>query len=424
MADLHHHHDHGHDHGHSHGAAEVESQPALDAASSSLADALRMSFRILTFVIVLLVALFLVRGFFTVESGRKAVVVRFGFTDSSMVKDQGLRYALPYPIDEVFVVEVQPKTLEVNTFWSKTTEEAKQDQTEKGKEKAPEAVVPDAEDGFMLTGDLNVLQARWNVTYQIERDSQSVFNYYTKISDREKEQALVRSALQSAVLREMTKVRVAEVYPNPGDLGSRVCKIMNDMLAALECGMSVSSVAVIDIRPPKDVKASFDQVLQTQQNTRTMLTAVETDATKTLIATAGAIGPEMGKKIDRWWVARAANDAATMQQIENDLHQDFLQAGGECKTLISDANAYAVSVESSAKSDAGQFRELMKIPARDRKAFLEHARVAVLQDVIDNCYEKFLYHPSTDSKTSGTLELWINRDPNLIKEQKKIIETR
>ncbi len=44
-----------------------ETQPALDAAGESLARALRLSFRILTVVIVLLIAIFFGKGFFPVQ---------------------------------------------------------------------------------------------------------------------------------------------------------------------------------------------------------------------------------------------------------------------------------------------------------------------------------------------------------------------
>jgi regulator of protease activity HflC (stomatin/prohibitin superfamily) len=106
-------------------ADATDTQPAFDEASASLADALRTSFRVLTFLIVLLLALFVAQGFFTVQSDQKAIVLRFGAYQEGCVKDQGWHFAFPYPIDRVVPIWVKTRKLEVNTFWKKTTEQAR-----------------------------------------------------------------------------------------------------------------------------------------------------------------------------------------------------------------------------------------------------------------------------------------------------------
>ena len=65
------------------------------------------------------------QGFFTVQSDQKAIILRFGAYEEGRVKDQGMHYAFPYPIDRVVPVWVRPRKLEVNTFWSKISEQAK-----------------------------------------------------------------------------------------------------------------------------------------------------------------------------------------------------------------------------------------------------------------------------------------------------------
>ncbi len=84
-------------------------QPAFDEASASLADALRTSFRVLTFIIVLLLVVFLLQGLFTVQSDQKAIILRFGAYEEGQVKDQGIHYAFPYPIDRVVPIWVRPR---------------------------------------------------------------------------------------------------------------------------------------------------------------------------------------------------------------------------------------------------------------------------------------------------------------------------
>ena len=65
---------------------------AMDPANQSLADALRLSFRVLQFVILALLALFLVSGFQRVDDGESGVMLRFGRIvegDESYIADSG-----------------------------------------------------------------------------------------------------------------------------------------------------------------------------------------------------------------------------------------------------------------------------------------------------------------------------------------------
>ena len=59
------------------------------------------------------------QGFFTVQSDQKAIILRFGAYEEGHVKDQGIHFAFPYPIDRVVPIWVRPRKLEVNTFWKK-----------------------------------------------------------------------------------------------------------------------------------------------------------------------------------------------------------------------------------------------------------------------------------------------------------------
>jgi hypothetical protein len=67
---------------------------------------------------------------------------------------------------------------------------------------------------------------------------------------------------------------------------------------------------------------------------------------------------------------------------------------------------------------------MLKTSAREVKIFLDHARVDALQEVLNNCYETFLYHPESSDKSRATLDLWISRRAELLREMKKVEETR
>lgn len=258
------------------GPEEVQAgdvRPALDEASASLAEALQTSFRVLTFLIVLLLGLFLARGFITVQTDTKAIILRFGRTDLGLVKGVGLHYALPYPIDSVEIVPVNLKELEVNTFWPVTSAQERQHSVEQG---APVPLpVEGAESASMLTGDQNVLEARWKVKYRVRRESdQAVIDFYKNVGQEKKEvlttfgktnsnqeiyevksvpneEMLIRTVLQSAVVRELGRTRVSDVYPQRMiDLSSRVKEDVENTIRGLDTGLVVEEVNLIAIRPP------------------------------------------------------------------------------------------------------------------------------------------------------------------------------
>src|SRR5512135_2489902 len=74
----------------------------VDAGSQALSEALRSSFGIVKFVMLVLVCVFLGSGFFTVGPQERAIIIRMGTPvggDKALL-EPGLHWSLPYPIDE------------------------------------------------------------------------------------------------------------------------------------------------------------------------------------------------------------------------------------------------------------------------------------------------------------------------------------
>ncbi len=403
---------------HEHEGEAPDAQPAFDEASASLAEALRTSFHVLTVIIVVLLAVFLLQGLFTVQSDQKAIILRFGAFEEGRVKDQGMHYAFPYPIDRIVRVWVRPRKLEVNTFWSTITEQAKDQKLEKGME-LPKPV-EGAENAVMMTGDLNVLMAQWDVTYRIRSDNQAIVEYYRTIGEGAAgegvEMQLVRDALQGAAIRETASMKVFDIYPrNKEVLVEAVKKSLADTLGKLECGLEVDRVTLRELQPPPSVKPAFDNVLATTQAMAELRVSADRERERTLIEAAGEVGIPLGDDIEKWWVARDAGDKEAMTAVEADMSQLFepKRVGGQVRSLIAEAETYRSQVVQSAIGDRSTMESLLQNPAQI-KVFLAHARVDALQEVLKACYEKYYYSAASD-KGSRLLELWLNRRPELIR---------
>ncbi len=99
--------------------ADAELREAMDPANQSLADALRLSFRVLQFVILALLALFLVSGFQRVDDSQSGVMLRFGRiveVDDHRALEPGLRRnLLPYPAGEFVILDVESRPVDIAT---------------------------------------------------------------------------------------------------------------------------------------------------------------------------------------------------------------------------------------------------------------------------------------------------------------------
>jgi len=399
-------------------APSANTQPALDHASESLGHALRLSFRVLTVVISLLVLVFLLRGVFRVKPDQKALVLRWGIASLDRVKDEGLHYAWFYPIDEVIRVPFRQQEVEVNTFWPKVTEQEKQNKAE-GKENAPEESVPGAEGAYMLTGDLNVLEARWDVRYQLKDGAQAVIDYYNRIGMDERypiedprryrtEGLFVKALLQAVVVREAGGMKVFDAYPSKPELSERVKIAMNEVLEGLACGLKVTQVNLTQVRPPQSVKAAFDAVLEAYQNADNARIEAERRRKEVLIKAAGDKGIELGDKVEQAWAAKAAGDEARFKRLIAEVRSALSpgKAQGHAKT---EGDGKLVS---ELVAQAGINPDAVRI-------FLKDRYVTTLYEVLDKCYEKYVYRPMGDRK-NATLELWLDRRPELLRERNAI----
>ena len=140
----------------------------LDPAQRSLADALRISFWMLKAAMAVVVAAYLFSGVFSVSEQEHVVRLRFGKivgTDSGQVLGPGGPYlAMPYPIDRLIRVPASAQQIGLDReFWY----ELQGDGTVSKKGRA--GPLDPERDGFLLTGDTNIVHARVTVTYVIDQ---------------------------------------------------------------------------------------------------------------------------------------------------------------------------------------------------------------------------------------------------------------
>ena len=192
------------------------SAPEADPASQSLAEALRLSFRLLSVIMVLVLAAFLITGFAQVEPGQRGVRLLFGAVQGKgddRVLKPGLHWAWPAPVGRVVKVDTGKQVLALNDFWF---QENPEDATKTLDElRPPELGLRPGYDGALLTGDRGLIHVKLNCLYSIASrrdgpDPQAVLDFLQNVRDP---QETVRAAVCAAAIRAAAARTVDSIYP-------------------------------------------------------------------------------------------------------------------------------------------------------------------------------------------------------------------
>lgn len=254
----------------------------MTESSGLFIEALTLAFRMLKGLMVVLFILFFVKpgpdqGFFIVEPDEVAFVLRFGRIvgegAASRVRTPGWHYAWPHPVDEVRRVKIR-QVIEValDDLWRpKVLETEKEKPDEKGTEggyvplanrmsyrawKARSRLSIDpTNEGYLITGDRNVVQVRAVLKFQIVDPERWSFA------------AMERSeVLRSIGYAELIRAAGAQgvdaiLAEGKATLALAVRKAVQAKVTALKLGVEVVAVEFKEIVPNRHVMKEFQSVV-------------------------------------------------------------------------------------------------------------------------------------------------------------------
>jgi len=357
-------HDHSH-HAHApHAAPPGPTTPAApeDAGSQALAEALRSSFAIVKFVMVLLVAIFIGSGFFQVGPAQKAVILRFGKPlgqGPAALLGPGLHWSFPYPIDEVVKIPISEIQKVASTIgWYAVTPE----QELSGNLPPPGPSLVPGVDGYVITGDRNIIHVRATLYYQVDNPIRYVFDF-TSASNS------VQNALNNAVLETAARFKVDDIlYSDIAGFQDAVEQRVSDLVDREQLGITVKQCSV-DRTPPRQLKEIFDQVTEARQNQIKVL-----------------------------------DDAhSTENQVTN-------SAEAQGAAILSEAIYARSNYIAAVQADAKAFSDLLPKYQVNPDLFKQQKLVQVMGDSLTNADFK-AYLPTTANGEPVELRLMLNREP-------------
>ena len=247
-------------------------------------------------------ALFVVSGLFsayyTVPVDSVAVLQRFG--NYSGIEENGLHFKLPWGIDQATLVPVRRQMKMEFGFATGGGSNPYQFSNEQAEERS------------MVTGDLNAANVEWVVQYHISDPKAYLFNFADPID--------TLRDLSEAVMREIVGDRTIDEVLTFGRQKAAVdAQIrLEAIISSLNIGIDVNQVQLQDVKPPREVQASFDEVNRAQQEKEQAINMAS---------------GEYNKLVPR--------------------------AKGEAEQKISGAQGYAAQRVNEAEGDAGRFSALL-----------------------------------------------------------------
>ena len=331
-----------------------------DAGSQALAEALRSSFAIVKIVMLLMVVAFFASGFFTVGSSEKAVILRFGKpvgVGESRLLGAGLHWSFPYPIDEVVkipITEQQVVRSTIGMFFTTPEQELSGEELFAGPSLNP------AIDGYVLTGDQNIVHSLATLRYHVRDPFGYTFNFVSASN-------LVQNAVNNALLYTAARFNVDDILLYHRNEFTEAVQQRVEQLAEQEQLGIVVDQCNVDSQPPRQLKAVFDQVGITRNNRN-----------------------------------KALIDANSYT------NQVLSQADAQAATMIQQATLTGANYVTNVLAEAKVFTGLLPVYQSNPHLFTQQQTVMAMAQVLTNA-EKWI-QPTSDNGKSTEVRLQLNRE--------------
>ncbi len=249
-------------------------------------------------ILVLIVLALAVSIFFTVGAEEVGVVLRFGqFLD---IREPGLQLKLPYPVDRVIKVAVQ-RQLKVEFGF----------RTESAGVRSRYSSANLAGESLMLTGDLNVADVEWIAQFRITDPYKFLFKVRNmEDTFRDMNEAVMRQVIGDRSVNEVLTIGRQEIADQAELLLQELCD-------QYETGIRVDQIVLQNVNPPDEVKPSFNEVNQAQQEKERRINEARSEFNKVIPKAQGeakrTVQAAEGYATDR--VNRAKGDVAAFSAL-------------------------------------------------------------------------------------------------------------
>ena len=280
----------------------------------------------LSTILVVAVGAWLLSGFYVVQQGERAVVLRFG--EKIALAQPGLHWHLPFPMGRKEVVNVEKtRTIELGFRQEKALGESK---------------VP--REALMLTADENIVELQLAIQYKITDPLAYLFN----ISEPE---ITIREAAE-AVARSMVGKETLDFILNTGQdkIEKNAQILLQQMLDRYHSGIQIVSVKMQQKASlPEEIRSASDDVEKAR--------------------------------------LEAQNLKSDAQAYANDI---IPRARGIAARMVAEAEGYKANVIAHAEGDTARFNEILAEYAKAPAVTRERLYIETMERVLSNTTKIFV----------------------------------
>ena len=267
-----------------------------DTAAQALTAALKLSFRLLTVIMVLVLVAFLLTGVRQVKTDEVGICSRFGRITGTA--ETGLAYVWPFPVGRLDIIDLSTRELPVNDFW--TPDLTKDPSAIRTREKG----LRPGRDGALLTGDGNLLHVQLMCKYAVGRGRDPKLNmaqavlFKINVDDQDLEQTrkqgvplrseeVIRSVVCRSAIRAAAMQTAEALRTDTGSFTAAVRDLAQAQLDEMHAGMEIRAVNAVGVSWPLRVLPDVDEVSKAQQKVARDRRAARGYAQSLLSRTAG-----------------------------------------------------------------------------------------------------------------------------------------
>ena len=369
--------------------------PSADAASpaappdalqssgmQALVRMLRILFQGLRALIIIIFVYLLFSGMFRVDDQNEAMLFRFGALQTrtidpergeSPILTSGKWYwAWPYPVDWVKEIPAQ-KSVTVSTtevFLPRINPNL----VDPKQPPPAENFLRPGSDGYLVSGDTNILHTRWEVNFRIVNSAKYYLNFYDDEENasaspigrgRQPEQrqrgteAVIRNLLANAALAEMATWRVEDLLATSRilpdgkieNIKDKVQERLLEFLDDVDLGVQVQAVNLVDLQPPLATQEAFRKVNEASETGRAEVLKAKSYAESVVLA-----------------------------------------AQGNAYRIIDDAKSYRTRVVESVKADSAYFETVLAEYRKNPETMLTALYTDALRAALARVPNKYIVH--------------------------------
>ncbi|SDF90691.1 protease FtsH subunit HflK [Limimonas halophila] len=195
--------------------------------------------------VLVIVAIWLVTGFYRVQPDERGVVLRFGQWVATT--QPGLNWHLPYPIESVVTPSVE-QISQINIGLR---------QVGTGSQTRTRDI---AEESLMLTGDQNIIDIQFSVQWRIADAGKYLFNVRNA---QETVKIAAESAMREIIGRTALQPALTEAR---AEIETKTRELLQDILENYGAGVQITGLKLQNVQPPEPVMDAFNEVQRAKQD--------------------------------------------------------------------------------------------------------------------------------------------------------------